>query len=232
MANYVIIPAAGTGSRMGAQVPKQYLHLHGKPLIAHCLEVFTASKLIDHVYVVLSPDDQTWKMQMNAFDFGDKVSCLYAGGDTRAATVRNGLLAVQPQTDAEDWILVHDAARPGLSNGLLTKLIESLQGDAVGGLLAMPVADTLKKVQGDSPEIRVENTVSRQGLWQAQTPQMFRYHLLKTALQLPQDAPTDEAQAIEILGHQPKLITGALRNLKVTYPQDLDVVSALMQVKE
>lgn len=232
MANYVLIPAAGTGSRMGAALPKQYLRLQNQPVIAHCLQLFAASPLITKVFVVLSQDDAFWQKHMNDVTLSEKVSCLHCGGDSRAQTVLNGLEAIADQVKSDDWVLVHDAARPGLSQKLLTSLIEQLQQDAVGGLLALPLADTLKKAAQDSEPAIVSETVPREGLWQAQTPQMFRYAMLKQALQQPQETPTDEAQAIESLGFQPKLVTGALRNLKVTYPQDLAVVSALMQAEE
>ncbi len=231
MANYVVIPAAGTGSRMGASKPKQYLSLLNQPLIAHCLATFSASALIDRVFVVLSADDTDWALHMANVNVSGKVTCLRCGGDSRAQTVLNGLNAIAEQVRDDDWVLVHDAARPGLSDDLLSTLINTLKEDKVGGLLALPVADTLKKMQDDHVPM-VDQTISRQGLWQAQTPQMFRYAMLKKALQLPQETPTDEAQAVEALGYAPKLVTGALRNLKVTYPQDIPVVSALITAEE
>jgi 2-C-methyl-D-erythritol 4-phosphate cytidylyltransferase len=139
----------------------------------------------------------------------------------------NGLEAIQDQVNSDDWILVHDAARPGLSNLLLNQLISTLENDTVGGLLAMPIADTLKRAD---VEQRVEETIPRNGLWQAQTPQMFRYSTLKKALTEFNGTPTDEAEAIEALGLKPQLVTGELRNLKVTYPQDLAVLSALLEL--
>lgn len=232
MANYVVIPAAGTGSRMGASKPKQYLPLLNKPLIAHCLETFAASDLIDHVFVVLSADDRDWQQQMAGVQLSDKLTCLHCGGDTRAQTVMNGLLAIADQAQEEDWVLVHDAARPGLNQALLSKLVNTLKTDEVGGLLALPLADTLKKMCNDKDSPTVQKTLPRAGLWQAQTPQMFRYAMLKEALQKTQTTPTDEAQAIENMGYYPKLVTGALRNLKVTYPQDLTVAAALMQTED
>lgn len=227
-----MIPAAGTGSRMGASKPKQYLSLLNKPLIAHCLETFAASEMIDQVFVVLSAGDRDWQTHMADVPLSDKVTCLHCGGESRAQTVLNGLQAIADQVAAEDWILVHDAARPGLNQALLSKLIDTVKADAVGGLLALPLADTLKKEQVEADQPTVEKTIPRAGLWQAQTPQMFRYAMLKEALEMPQTTPTDEAQAIESLGYQPKLVTGALRNLKVTYPQDLQVVGALMQAED
>jgi len=136
---------------------------------------------------------------------------------------------LQANVAEDDWILVHDAARPGLSLSLLNTLLDALENDSVGGLLALPLADTLKQSNNEERSIK---TIPREALWQAQTPQMFRYSTLKTALTQFNGAPTDEAQAIEAIGLQPKLVMGALSNMKVTYPQDISVVEALMQLGE
>jgi 2-C-methyl-D-erythritol 4-phosphate cytidylyltransferase len=141
----------------------------------------------------------------------------------------NGLIAIEAQVALDDWILVHDAARPGLTNQLLSHLLTTLENDPVGGLLALPLADTLKLSDGNQ---RVSATVPRTDLWQAQTPQMFRYATLKEALTQFNGSPTDEAEAVEALGLKPNLVTGELRNLKVTYVQDLAVVSALMLLED
>ncbi len=223
---HVIIPAAGSGSRMAADAPKQYLNLQGKTLIQHVIEVFEASSQISSIHIILSADDQHWcGVKLNA---NSKCQVHYCGGDTRAVTVLNGLLAIRPQVSEDDWILVHDAARPGLTNQLLSHLLTTLENDAVGGLLALPLADTLKRADAEQ---RVSTTVPRADLWQAQTPQMFRYAMLKEALSKFNGSPTDEAEAIEALGFKPKLVVGELRNLKITYAQDLAVVSALMQLE-
>lgn len=224
---HAIIPAAGNGARMGAEVPKQYLKLHGIPLIQHSIHTFEQSAHIDSVHVVLSADDIHWQEAEVAL--GEKTHIHHCGGATRAATVLNGLLAMQPYAAAEDWVLVHDAARPGLNQNLLNALITRLRDDAVGGLLAMPLADTLK--QADAVQ-QVKKTIPREQLWQAQTPQMFRLGALTDALNRFDGQPTDEAQAIEAIGLQPILVPGALRNLKITYPQDLAVVSALVRLTE
>lgn len=219
--NYVLIPAAGSGSRMGAELPKQYLQLLGKPLIHHTLSVFCVHPDIDRVYVVLSPEDHCWTAYPN-----DKVRVLRCGGDTRAASVLGGLLAMASEVDPDDWVLVHDAARPCLSRELLDRLLVDLKEDAVGGLLAVPVADTLKRAGADG---RVARTEPREGLWRAQTPQMFRHGLLLKALQaMGADAPTDEAQAVEFLGHAPRLVPGDGHNLKVTYPEDLAMAGLIL----
>lgn len=223
MANFhVLIPAAGSGSRMGAKTPKQYLTLLGEPLITHTLAVFAACPRISRIMVVLSPDDIFWPKTISSIP---KVTAQLCGGNTRAASVLNGLFAMQTETQADDWILVHDAARPCLSATLLERLLDTLENDAVGGLLAIPLADTLKRADSDQ---RVAQTEPRDDLWLAQTPQMFRYDLLRQALQEASGAPTDEAQAIEALGFKPKLVLGELANLKVTYPQDLLLAQAIL----
>lgn len=220
---HVLIPAAGTGSRMGAECPKQYLPLLGKPLIHHTLSLFVTAQRIHAVHVVISPDDQLW--MQHAIDLDTKVHVHQHGGATRAATVLNGLEAMAGQVAMDDWVLVHDAARPGLSHAMLERLLNSVQDDEVGGLLAIPLADTLKRADATQ---RVARTEPRDGLWQAQTPQMFRYGLLKQALQHAGGAPTDEAQAVEALGFNPRLVPGELRNLKITYPQDLQLAEAIL----
>ncbi|HSH54710.1 MAG TPA: 2-C-methyl-D-erythritol 4-phosphate cytidylyltransferase [Methylotenera sp.] len=219
---HVIIPAAGSGSRMGADFPKQYLSLNGEPLIQHVIKVFDQAAEISSINVILSSEDAHWPSTDTA---SSKLHVHYCGGETRATTVLNGLNAISSQVEADDWVLVHDAARPGLSKQLLNQLLITLKEDSVGGLLALPLADTLKRADDEQ---RVSTTVPRTDLWQAQTPQMFRYGTLKKALTEFKGTPTDEAEAIEALGLKPKLVIGELRNLKVTYPQDLAVLSALL----
>jgi len=224
---HVIIPAAGSGTRMGADAPKQYLTLQGKSLIQHVIKLFDQATKIDSIHVILSEQDAHWRSTY--LSLSDKAKVHYCGGQTRAETVLNGLEAIKNTIDEHDWILVHDAARPGLTNRLLNQLISTLENDEVGGLLALPLADTLKKADAEG---RVANTIPREGLWQAQTPQMFKYATLKQALQSFDGTPTDEAEAIEALGLKPTLVTGELRNLKVTYTQDLAVLSALFSINE
>ena len=224
--NYALIPAAGSGSRMGAELPKQYLPLLGKPMIHHTLSIFCVHPAISRVFVILSPDDTGWQ-QYDFSALGDKVEVLRCGGATRAETVLNGLNAIADQTKADDWILVHDAARPCLTQSMLDSLLAELADDETGGLLAVPVADTLKR---EGKNGRVDHTEPRAGLWRAQTPQMFRYGLLRAALRASgTDAPTDEAQAVEFLGHAPRLVMGDGHNLKVTYPEDLVIAELLLK---
>lgn len=219
---HALVPAAGFGARMGHELPKQYLPLAGYPMIFHALNTLCACPDISMVFVVLSPGDTLF----HSYDwscFGDKLQTLYCGGETRADTVLNGLLASELEPD--DWVLVHDAARPCLTQAHLAKLIVELRDDAVGGILAVPVADTLKR--SDS-EPRILKTENREQLWQAQTPQMFRAGLLAQALQQCKNV-TDEASAIEALGLSPKLVAGDSSNFKVTYPQDLLMAELLLR---
>ncbi len=201
-------------------LPKQYRLLAGKPMISHTIQVFFENPRIASIHVALSEDDQFWRSL--ALDPASKLKLHYTGGESRSETVLNTLQALGVAD--EDWILVHDAARPGLTQALLDALLDTLKNDAVGGLLALPMADTLKL--SDKFD-HVSKTLPRVHLWQAQTPQMFRYGLLKQALSNFNGAPTDEAEAVEALGLQPRLVQGELRNLKVTYPQDLALLEAL-----
>ncbi len=209
---------------MGNELPKQYLKLAGQPMIFHAIDTLCASGEISTVFVVLAPGDT----QFHAYNwsrFGDKLQTLYCGGKTRAESVRNGLLASELEPD--DWVLVHDAARPCLTAGQLAGLISELRDDDVGGILAVPVADTLKRAD---EEDRILRTESREKLWQAQTPQMFRVGPLAQALQQYSNV-TDEASAIEALGLRPKLVLGEPSNFKVTYPQDLLLAELLLSQK-
>lgn len=223
---HALIPAAGSGARMGADLPKQYLPLAGKPLLYHALEPLCRHPAIERVFVVLAPGDQRFA-QHDWRPLAAKLEPLYCGGETRAASVFNGLMAASDAIDSEDWVLVHDAARPCLPRDALERLITSLCDEKTGGLLALPVVDTLKR--GDA-ESYVVQTESRDDLWQAQTPQMFRYRLLVEALHATDPAlATDEARAIEQLGLRPKLVMGDTRNLKITYPQDLALAELILQ---
>ena len=214
---------------MGAALPKQYLELAGRPLLYHTLCQLCACAAIERVFVVLAPGDDFFAQQ-DWQPFADRLEPLYCGGAARAASVFNGLAAVRDLVDADDWVLVHDAVRPCLPVAALTRLIETLADDAVGGLLALPVVDTLKRADAAG---RVIKTEPRDGLWQAQTPQMFRYRALFEALRAIDPAvATDEASAMEALGLQPRLVTGDTRNLKVTYPHDLELAALILERME
>lgn len=222
-----IVPAAGIGSRMGAERPKQYLPLLGRPLIHRTLAALCAAPAIDRVYVVLSVGDLEWDRH-DWSDLGPKLVPLFVGGPSRADSVLNGLRAISEQASADDWILVHDAARPCLAPWHIEALIHSLAGDEVGGLLAVPVADTLKRADARGHAVE---TVPRDSLWQAQTPQMFRYQMLRRALESTRQV-TDEASAIEAAGLHPRLVESDTTNLKVTYPLDLHLAEWILQHRE
>jgi 2-C-methyl-D-erythritol 4-phosphate cytidylyltransferase len=211
-----LIPAAGVGARMAAASPKQYLPIGGKPMLRHTIDAFHSSPLIAHTYVVVSPDDPF----IDAVVPPEGVSVLRCGGATRMESIRNGLRTLHDSVRPDDWILVHDAARPGLDAELIARLIVETGEHPAGGLLALPVVVTVKRsVAADVA------TVSRDGLWLAQTPQMFRYQLLCRALDAATDpsAITDDASAVEALGLAPKLVEGHPRNLKVTLPSDIRI---------
>lgn len=222
-----IVPAAGSGSRMGSEQPKQYLSLLDKPLIHHTLASLCASPVIERVYVVLSVGDQEWDCH-DWSGFGERLVPLFCGGASRADSVLNGLRAIADDVEQGDWVLVHDAARPCLAPWHIDTLVRELLHDEVGGILAVPVADTLKREGG---RLHIAETVPRTGLWQAQTPQMFRYMMLKRALESARQV-TDEASAMEAMGLRPRLVRGDPTNLKVTYPLDLHLAEWILQHRE
>ena len=223
-----LVPAAGTGTRFGDLLPKQYLDIDGHPLIFHTLKALSKVSRIDAISVVLSPNDNHWQnYPADWLLLGAKLSTARVGGNSRGETIANGLnaISVSLNIDANDWIMVHDAARPCIRTELIEQFIDELENDRVGGLLALPLTDTIKRDDGN---LRVEKTLPRERLWRAQTPQMFRFALLKDALaRCPQ--ATDEAQAIEVLGHQPKLVMGDSANLKVTYAHDMKLARMLLR---
>jgi 2-C-methyl-D-erythritol 4-phosphate cytidylyltransferase len=222
--HYAIVPAAGSGARFGAATPKQYLSLAGRPLIHHTLMALCRCTAIDRVWVVLAPDDEIWAAQ-DWREIGPKLETVYCGGATRAASVLGGLRAAETALADDDWILVHDAARPCIDPRHVVRMIDELHDDPVGGILAVPVADTLKRADGDG---RIAATADRDGLWQAQTPQMFRAASLRRALEAMPNV-TDEASAIEALGLRPRLIRGDTTNLKVTFPADLGLAEMILR---
>ncbi|KON79661.2 2-C-methyl-D-erythritol 4-phosphate cytidylyltransferase [Azoarcus sp. PA01] len=225
--HFAIVPAAGSGSRMAASRPKQYLPLLGKPLIFHSLAVLCAAPQVDKVFVVLSVDDAEWPRH-DWSSLGPKLVPLFCGGATRADSVLGGLRAIAHELESSDWVLVHDAARPCLASWHIEKLIRELARDEVGGLLAVPVADTLKRA-GEHDQVLA--TVPRENLWQAQTPQMFRHVMLRRALEAATHV-TDEASAIEAAGLHPRLVEGDATNLKVTYPLDLHLAEWILTNRE
>lgn len=230
MAHFALVPAAGTGSRMaalsGCAQPKQYLPLAGQPLIRHALATLCAVPAIRRVFVVLAPDDVDWPAQAMV-DLSPRLQVLRCGGETRAQSVTNGLRAMADELGdiGNDWVLVHDAARPCLTVAMVERLIAEVGEEDAGGLLAIPVADTLKRADEHG---RARQTVPREGLWQAQTPQMFRHRLLLDGLDFAPQV-TDEASAIEALGLAPRLVAADASNLKVTFPFDLQLAEWILR---
>ena len=221
MAHYALVPAAGSGSRFGGELPKQYLMLQGKPLLQHALDRLLAQFPLARLYVVLAPDDELFEAMITVTS---NVIVLRCGGRTRGASVHNALSRMTGVDD--DWIVVHDGARPCVDAESSLRLQRELANDDVGGFLALPVTDTLKRVDDDS---RVVRTEPREGLWRAQTPQMFRFGVLRRAFALPGlDGFTDEAQAVERLGLKPRAVVGNAFNVKVTFPDDLALASAIL----
>ncbi len=220
-----VIPAAGTGTRVGGLLPKQYLPVSGRPLLYFAVARLCRHAAIERVCVVLAAEDRYF----GTYDwspFGAKLEALFRGGSSRAATVLNALEHMAGYAQSDDWILVHDAARPCLSHSMLDRLIGEVGNDSAGGLLAMPVSDTLKRADG---ERRSLGTEPRAGLWQAQTPQMFRYELLRRALRsCDLQHATDEAAAVESLGFRPKLVQSDALNLKVTHAQDFALTELIL----
>lgn len=222
--HYAIVPAAGSGSRFGSEVPKQYLQIAGKPLIHHALAALCHCDRIERVWVVLAPEDEWW----GSYDWsslGPKLQVVFCGGATRAESVSNGLAAAASILADDDWILVHDAARPCLSQAMVTALCDELADDPIGGILAVPVADTLKRADVDQ---RIVATEARDGLWLAQTPQMFRHGVLRKAL-AGNITVTDEAGAVEAVGLSPRLVLADATNLKVTFPSDIQLAKLILQ---
>jgi 2-C-methyl-D-erythritol 4-phosphate cytidylyltransferase len=221
---FALVPCAGTGARAGAPVPKQYVPIAGRAMVAHTLQALAAVPRIVATLVVLAGDDDQFESQVPGFA-GDRGWVARCGGATRAASVANGLTELASRgASPGDWVLVHDAARCLIRPEWIDRLIDQCIDDTVGGLLALPVADTLKQEQDG----RAVATVDRSGKWAAQTPQMFRIGLLRDALLKAGVDMTDEASAIEAAGHRPKLVIGALENFKLTWKDDFDIAARLL----
>ena len=218
-----LIPAAGTGERMGLGKPKQYLELLGRSMLYHSAKALLANPRIDTVFVVLAPADGEYR-QHDWAEFGERLAPLYCGGATRHDSVLNGLVAASSTVQADDWLLVHDAARPCLGQRELQRMLDELAADEVGGILGIPVADTLKLADAAG---HIQATAPREQLWQAQTPQMFRHGLLLQALSRSARL-SDEAGAVEAMGLKPKLVLGSATNLKVTYQEDLQLAQTIL----
>lgn len=213
---WAIVPAAGVGKRMQADRPKQYLELAGTTVIEHTLLRLLQADIFSAIAVAVSKEDPYWP----ELPLSKHQSIITApGGKERADSVLSGLKAIREQASDDDWVLVHDAARPCITTADIHHLINTLVNDEVGGILAVASADTLKQVQGN----RITGTLDRSHIWRALTPQMFRYGMLKAALEQTQGNPaiTDDASALELTGLQPKIVEGRPDNIKITRPEDL-----------
>jgi 2-C-methyl-D-erythritol 4-phosphate cytidylyltransferase len=220
MRYWAVVPAAGSGTRMQTSVPKQYLTLAGRTVIEHTLSRLLTHARIDGVIVALAPDDERWA----ALDFPANKPLLTApGGPERCTSVLNALVALGEHATADDWVLVHDGARPCIRHSDISALIAKLGDHPVGGLLGVPVRDTMKRCD---PNDDIIQTVERKQLWHAHTPQMFRLGALRAALRAAVDKGvwvTDESAAMELQGHKPRMVEGASDNIKITRPEDLMV---------
>ncbi len=222
---YALVPCAGVGARSGSGMPKQYVQIAGRAMVAHTLAALGAVRRIVGTLVVLAPDDDRFESQVPSFA-GDRRWVARCGGATRAHSVANGLGELLGRgARPGDWVLVHDAARCLIRPEWVDRLIDACLDDAVGGLLALPLADTLKSEH----EGRVRATLPRGDKWAAQTPQMFRLGLLQQALAQAGGDVTDEASAVEQLGHAPRLVAGALENFKLTFAGDFDLAQRLLE---
>lgn len=225
---FAIVPAGGVGSRAGTELPKQYRLLHGEPMLRRAVRALLADSRVAEVRVAVAAGDP---YATDALQGLPRTVCRPCGGPSRAHTVLGALRDAAPA--ANDWVLVHDAARPGLPPDALERLITTCLQHDTGGLLAEPVKDTVKRSQGataDGAPDSIQESVSRDTLWLAQTPQMFPAQALLAALEAasPLSTITDEASAMELAGHHPLLVPGSIRNLKVTWPEDFDVIERLL----
>ncbi len=222
---WAVVPAAGVGKRMGGQIPKQYLEMAGKPVLQHTLERLLSVRRIAGVVVALSPDDGYWADLPVAGDCRIRIA---AGGQERADSVLSALDTLNEQAQADDWVLVHDAARPCVRPADIDRLMDSLAHHAVGGILAVPVSDTLKRVES----LAITATVDRALIWRAQTPQMFRLNGLRQALIQARElgrVVTDEASALELQGYHPGIVEGRADNIKITRPEDMALATFYLE---
>lgn len=225
MKTWAIIPAAGLGARMQSDKPKQYFTLAGEIILQRVVNLFSVHSHIEKVVVVLHAKDHWWpSLQLS---HPEKILTAI-GGKERVHSVFLGLDFLSDYADKNDFVLVHDAARPCLQSNDISRLLSALKNHDVGGLLGMPVVDTLKKVDANNC---VENTVSREHLWHAQTPQCFRYGLLKSAIEnalTHHHVVTDESSAVEYAGFKPKMIVGDAHNIKITFPEDIELAEKMI----
>jgi len=225
---WAVVPAAGIGSRMQADRPKQYLDLEGKPVIEHTLGRLASHPKIKGIIVAVAENDPWWSQCDHDYDCPIHI---VSGGVERADSVLNALIELSRFSDEDPWVLVHDAARPCLRHQDINTMLSTLSSHAVGGILGIPVNDTVKRANADNV---ITETISRQGLWRASTPQMFHLKLLKNALISAKKQSlvvTDEASAIELAGFQAVMVEGHADNIKITFPQDLALASLYLQLQ-
>lgn len=226
---WAIIPAAGLGLRMGGMVPKQYLPLFGKTILEHTIEKFLNYSLIDKLVIVVNQNDQHWSRL--SLSQQDQIITT-EGGNQRAQSVLNGLRALEGLAEPDDWVMVHDAVRPCVRHQDLDRLIQKVEQHEVGGILGIPVIDTLKIVDNHG---NIQRTLSREYAWRAQTPQMFRYQLLIDAMEkaLADGIEiTDESSAMEYIQLAPKMVYGSTFNIKITHPTDLAIAEKNLQEEQ
>jgi 2-C-methyl-D-erythritol 4-phosphate cytidylyltransferase len=223
-----VVPAAGSGRRFGAALPKQYLPLHGATVLEHSLRLLLSIPQLQRIVVALSPGDVHWR-ELGVF--ADPRIEVTDGGEERCHSVLNGLRHLERSGAAPEWVLVHDVARPCCPRADIERLLSQLAQHPVGGLLAVPASDTIKRVDAAR---QVVETVDRTSLWQAQTPQLFRYRLLLDALSHCLGlgtTVTDEAQAVEAFGWEAQVVEGSRRNIKITRPEDLALAEFFLRIE-
>ena len=214
---HVIIPAAGSGSRLGQETPKQFVSFHGKTLIEWVDFIFSNVSAVNTISIAFNSDEKN-NVENSNYSFSHKTKIYYCGGSSRSETVLNTLKSIKSFVMDEDWALVHDSARVGITESFINSFIKEVSQDKVGGIVAIPSVDTIKKLDKFKKIIKTED---REIFWLAQTPQMFKYKKLLNALNKFDGIPTDEAQAIESIGLKPMVYKGLITNFKITYPEDL-----------
>jgi 2-C-methyl-D-erythritol 4-phosphate cytidylyltransferase len=219
-----LIPAAGNGSRFGGEIPKQYQALNGRAVLAYAIDALSRHTPLSKVYVIHAPDDRRCAQVIGS---GNRVTALGCGGESRAGSIRNALVALRGELTDADWMVVHDAARPCMPKDALRRLILEVGDDKIGGLLALPVTGTLKLV--DDQE-RAISTETREHLWEAQTPQLFRFGVLWEAYKANRALEcVDDAQAVERIGLRPRIVAGSKANIEITFAADLALAETILR---
>jgi 2-C-methyl-D-erythritol 4-phosphate cytidylyltransferase len=228
----MLVVAAGRGTRLGGAIPKQYHNICGQTVLWHTLSHCMQANRVDHLAVVLAPDDDHFQLDSS---WPRPLDVYRVGGATRSKSVLAGLHAMHAQysLSEHDWVMVHDAARCGVLPESIDEMIKTLWDDPVGGLLALPCVDTIKKIEEINGMIRVASTIPREHIWLAQTPQMFRFSVLLHAMDSPYaDQCSDESSAVEMLGLKPRLILGESRHFKITLPDDVSRMAAVFEMRQ